>query len=36
MEFSREPVPARDGGAEFVERWSHNHVGVDPFRRPGY
>jgi filamentous hemagglutinin len=36
MELSHEPVPARDGGTEFVPRWPQDHATVDPFRRPGY
>ncbi|HHX4163205.1 TPA: hemagglutinin repeat-containing protein [Burkholderia contaminans] len=36
MELSHEPVPARDGGKEFVPRWPQDHATVDPYRRPGY
>lgn len=36
MELSHEPVPARNGGREFVPRWPQDHAIVDPFRRPGY
>ncbi|MDA8235192.1 MAG: hypothetical protein M0Z31_10405 [Clostridia bacterium] len=36
MELSHEPVPARDGGRDFVPRWPQDHAKVDPFRHPGY
>lgn len=36
MELSHEPVPARNGGKDFVPRWPQDHAAVDPFRRPGY
>jgi len=36
MELSHEPIPQRDGGREFVERWPGEHAAVDPFRYPGY
>ncbi len=36
MELSHEPIPARDGGTDFVPRWPQDHAAVDPFRRPGY
>ena len=36
MELSHEPVPARDGGTEFVPRWPQDHAAIDPYRRPGY
>jgi RHS repeat-associated protein len=36
MELSHEPIPFRDGGAEFVPRWPQDHAAVDPFRFPGY
>lgn len=36
MELSHEPIPARDGGKEFVPRWPQDHAAVDPFRKPGY
>ncbi|MDR6234572.1 hypothetical protein [Pseudomonas oryzihabitans] len=35
MELSHEPIPARDGGKEFVPRWPQDHAAVDPFRKPG-
>lgn len=36
IELSHEPVPARDGGKEFVPRWPQDRAKVDPYRRPGY
>ncbi|MCL6703960.1 DUF637 domain-containing protein [Pseudomonas sp. T1.Ur] len=36
MELSHEPIPARDGGKDFVPRWPQDHAAVDPFRKPGY
>nr|WP_256346939.1 DUF637 domain-containing protein [Pseudomonas gingeri] len=36
MELSHEPVPARDGGKDFVPRWPQDHAAVDPYRKPGY
>src|SRR6266568_1854677 len=36
MELSHEPIPARDGGTQFVPRWPQDHAAVDPYRRPGY
>jgi filamentous hemagglutinin len=36
MELSHEPVPAREGGRDFVPRWPQDHAAVDPHRRPGY
>lgn len=36
MELSHEPIPARDGGREFVPRWPQDHAKVDSYRRPGY
>jgi RHS repeat-associated protein len=36
MELSHEPIPARDGGKDFVPKWPKEHAAVDPFRRPGY
>jgi len=36
MELSHEPIPARDGGTEFVPRWPEDHARVDPYRHPGY
>ena len=36
MELSHEPIPARDGGREFVPRWPQDHARVDAHRRPGY
>lgn len=36
MELSHEPIPFRDGGRSFVQRWPQDHAAVDPFRRPGY
>lgn len=36
MELSHEPIPARDGGKDFVPRWPQDHAAVDPYRKPGY
>ncbi len=36
MELSHEPLPARDGGKNFVPRWPQDHAAVDPYRKPGY
>jgi RHS repeat-associated protein len=36
MDLSHEPIPARDGGLDFVPRWPQDHAAIDPFRRPGY
>jgi filamentous hemagglutinin len=36
MELSHEPIPARNGGKNFVPRWPQDHAAIDPFRRPGY
>lgn len=36
MELSHEPIPARDGGKDFVPRWPQDHVAVDSYRKPGY
>lgn len=36
MELSHEPIPARDGGKDFVPRWPQDRGAVDPYRRPGY
>ncbi len=35
-ELSHEPIPAREGGTEFVPKWPQEHAEYDPFRRPGY
>jgi len=35
-ELSHEPIPARDGGTEFVPRWPQEHALVDKHRKPGY
>lgn len=36
MELSHEPVPARDGGKNFIPRWPQDHAAIDPYRNPGY
>ena len=36
MELSHEPIPIREGGRDFVERWPCEHALKDPFRQPGY
>lgn len=36
MELSHEPIPARDGGKDFVPRCPQDHVAVGSYRKPGY
>ncbi|WP_025228633.1 RHS repeat-associated core domain-containing protein [Fimbriimonas ginsengisoli] len=35
-EISHEPIPYRDGGNTYRERWPQDHARVDPSRHPGY
>ncbi|MGI8923294.1 MAG: RHS repeat-associated core domain-containing protein [Fimbriimonadales bacterium] len=34
MELSHDPVPRRDGGTGFTERWPWEHAEIDPWRHP--
>jgi filamentous hemagglutinin len=36
MELSHEPIPAREGGRDFVPLCPQDHAAHDPYRRPGY